>query len=73
METDKMAMNKGLLASWLEAVHEKDLPVNIQTGRTTIDGNGDRMVEILMEYEPEDKDLIYRSLEETTNTWAGLV
>ncbi len=29
-------MNKGLLEAWLEAVHENDLPVNIQTGREFI-------------------------------------
>lgn len=33
MKSDKVEMNKGLLEAWLGAVHENDLPVNIQTGK----------------------------------------
>lgn len=51
-------MNKGLLEAWLEAVHENGLPVNIQTGREYNDCNGDRTVEVLMEYDESDKMLV---------------
>ena len=47
MKSDKVEMNKGLLEAWLGAVHENDLPVNIQTGKEFDDCNGDRMVECL--------------------------
>lgn len=50
MKSAKIEMNKGLLEAWLEAVHENGLPVNIQTGREYNDCNGDRTVEVLMEY-----------------------
>ncbi len=65
-------MNKGLLEAWLEAVHENGLPVNIQTGRE-YDCNGDRTVEVLMEYDESDKMLVMGALNATINEWAGLV
>ena len=66
-------MNKGLLEAWLEAVHENDFPVNIQTGREYNDCNGDRTVEVFMEYDESDKMLVMGALNATINEWAGLV
>lgn len=68
-----MAMNKGLLSLWLEVVHDKALPVNIHTGKTFSDCNGDRMVDVIMEYDPDDKYLIDRALEDVTDLWAGVL
>ncbi len=72
MKSDKIEMNKGLLGAWLEAVHENDLPVNIQTGREFNDC-GNRTVEVLMEYDESDKMLVMGALNATINEWAGLV
>lgn len=69
MKSAKIEMNKGLL----EAVHENGLPVNIQTGREYNDCNGDRTVEVLMEYDESDKMLVMGALNATINEWAGLV
>lgn len=73
MKSDKVEMNKGLLEAWLGAVHENDLPVNIQTGKEFDDCNGDRMMEVLMEYDESDKMLVMGALNATINEWAGLV
>ena len=73
MKSDRIEMNKGLLEAWLEAVHENDLPVNIQTGREYNDCNGDRTVKVLMEYDESDKMLVMGALNATINEWAGLV
>ena len=73
MKSDKVEMNKGLLEAWFEAVHENDLPVNIQTGKEFDDCNGDRTVEVLMEYDEIDKMLVMEALNATINEWAGLV
>ena len=54
-------------------VHENGLPVNIQTGREYNDCNGDRTVEVLMEYDESDKMLVMGALNATINEWAGLV
>ena len=59
MKSDKVEMNKGLLEAWLGAVHENDLPVNIQTGKEFDDCNGDRMVEVLMEYTKVTRCLLW--------------
>ena len=66
MKSAKIEMNKGLLEAWLEAVHENGLPVNN-------DCNGDRTVEVLMEYDESDKMLVMGALNATINEWAGLV
>ena len=73
MKSDKVEMNKGLLEAWFEAVHENDRPVNIQTGKEFDDCNGDRTVEVLMEYDESDKMLVMEALNATINEWAGLV
>lgn len=73
MKSDKVEMNKGLLEAWLEAVHENDLPVNIQTGKEFDDCNGYRTVEVLMGYDESDKMLVMGALNATINEWAGLV
>lgn len=73
MKGDKIEMNQGLLEAWLEAVHENDLPVNIQTGREFNDCNGARTVEVLMEYDENDKMLVMGALNATIDEWTGLV
>ena len=59
MKSAKIEMNKGLLEAWLEAVHENGLPVNIQTGREYNNCNGDRTVEVLMEYDEVTRCLLW--------------
>lgn len=73
MEYCKIEINGKILDAWIEQVHENDLPVNIQIGREFNDCNGDRTVEVLMEYDKSDKMLVMGALNATINEWAGLV
>ena len=47
----KYTMNKKLAAILINRVHEEKLPITIHEGNEKIDGNGDKMVEVLLDYD----------------------
>ena len=44
-------MNKRIAAQLINRVHEDNLPITIHEGNEHFDGNGDRMVDVLIDYE----------------------
>ena len=47
----KYTMNKRIAAQLINRVHEENLPITIHEGNERFDANGDRMVDILIDYE----------------------
>lgn len=47
----KYTMNKKLAAILINRVHEENLPITIHEGNEKIDGNGDKMVDVLLDYD----------------------
>lgn len=47
----KYTMNKRLAAQLINRVHEDNLPITIHEGNEHFDGNGDRMVDVLIDYD----------------------
>ena len=47
----KYTMNKRLAAQLINRVHEDNLPITIHEGNEHFDGNGDRMVDVLIYYD----------------------
>lgn len=47
----KYTMNKKLDAILINRVHEENLPITIHEGNEKIDGNGDKMVDVLLDYD----------------------
>ena len=47
----KYTMNKRMAAILINRVHEEDLPITIPEGNEQIDGNGDRLVDVLLDYD----------------------
>ena len=47
----KYTMNKRLAAQLINRVHEDNLPITIHEGNERFDANGDRMVDVLIDYE----------------------
>ena len=61
----KYTMNKKLAAILINRVHEENLPITIQEGNEKTDGNGDRMVDVLLDY--EDPSLVNDVLTDIIN------
>ena len=47
----KYTMNKKIAAQLINRVHEDNLPITIHEGNEHFDGNGDRMVDVLIDYD----------------------
>ena len=47
----KYTMIKKLAAILINRVHEENLPITIHEGNEKIDGNGDKMVDVLLDYD----------------------
>ena len=47
----KYMMNKRMAAILINRVHEENLPITIHEGNEQIDGNGDRLVDVLLDYD----------------------
>ena len=47
----KYTMNKRIAAQLINRVHEENLPIAIHEGNEKIDANGDRMVDVLLDYD----------------------
>lgn len=47
----KYTMNKKIAAQLINRVHEENLPITIHEGNERIEGNGDRMVDVLIDYD----------------------
>ena len=47
----KYTMNKKLAVILINRVHEENLPITIHEGNEKIDGNGDKMVDVLLDYD----------------------
>lgn len=69
----KCEMNLQLLNAFINVVSEDDIPVDITTGDSFTDPNGDKMVDVLLEYDDKDDDLIESVLCNTINTTFGLI
>lgn len=69
----KCKMNLQLLNAFINVVQEDGIPVDITTGDSFTDPNGDKMVDVLLEYDDKDDDLIESVLCNTINTTFGLV
>ena len=61
----KYTMNKKIAAQLINRVHEDNLPITIHEGNEHFDGNGDRMVDVLIDY--EDPFLVNDVLTDITN------
>lgn len=66
-------MHKRLLDALIETVHEDDVPMNITTGASSVDCNGDRQVDVLLEYDDKDAALINAVISNTINIAFGLI
>lgn len=62
----KYTMYKGLAAIIIDRIYEDNLPIEVHTGNEHTDGNGDRQVDILLEY--EDADLVSDVLDDSINS-----
>lgn len=47
----KYTMNKKLAAILINRVHEENLPITVHEGNEKIDTNGDRLVDVLLDYD----------------------
>lgn len=55
-------MNKKVLQVLLDIVHEEDIPLNIEVGDEMCDDNGDRTVDILLEYDIENSPIVNETI-----------
>lgn len=67
----KFTMLKSLAAAFISKVHEDNLPFSIQEGNEHVDGNGDRQVDILVDY--DDPMLLSQVLDDVINKTYNLV
>ena len=47
----KYTMNKKLAAMLINKVLEDNLPITVHEGNERVDGNGDKMVDVLLDYD----------------------
>ena len=47
----KYTINKKLAAILINRVHEENLPITVHEGNERIDANGDRLVDVLLDYD----------------------
>lgn len=47
----KYTMNKKLAAILINRVHEENLPITVHEGNEQVDTNGDRLVDVLLDYD----------------------
>lgn len=67
----KFTMLKSLAASLIERVHEDNLPFTIQEGNEQVDDNGDKQVDILIDY--DDPMLLNQVLSDVINKTYNLM
>jgi hypothetical protein len=53
----------------VEKIKEEDLPISVTTGRITEDYNGDKQIEVLFEYQAEDKMIFSKALDDVFNNF----
>lgn len=66
-------MHGKLLSALIEKVHEENIPVNITTGKSFIDYNGDKQVDVFMEYDDKNATLINEVICNSINSTFGLI
>lgn len=66
-------MHEKLLSALIEKVHEENIPVNITTGKSFIDYNGDKQIDVFMEYDDKNATLIDEVICNSINTTFGLI
>lgn len=69
----KITMHSKVSNILMELVHEENLPVNIETGPKHIDCNGDKQIDVLLEYEEKDADCVNEALTRAVNEAANLI
>lgn len=47
----KYTINKKIAAQLINRVHEENLPITIHEGNERVEANGDRLVDVLIDYE----------------------
>ena len=47
----KYTINKKIAAQLINRVHEENLPITIHEGNERVEANGDRQVDVLIDYE----------------------
>lgn len=69
MERKKCTVNLKLMNAMVEKIKEEDLPISVTTGRITEDYNGDKQIEVLFEYQTEDKMIFSKALDDVFNNF----
>ncbi len=68
-----LVMHGKLLSAFIAKVHEDNIPVNVTTGKHLVDYNGDKQVDVLLEYDDKDSELINKVMCNSINTTFGLI
>lgn len=73
MIRENFSMHSKVLERFMELAYDSTVPVNIEIGARHKDFNGDTQVDVLLEYDEQDRECVNKALTDAVNDAISLL